>query len=156
MLMARKKSSRIQSFYDNEGQLKSALQDIHKVAQLFYKSIFSQEEGSPMLQDEVRQKRQWVFEQAKDIINPGLIPKLIQLITEAEVSAAVKDLQQQRMPGLDGFPMEFFSPFIDLVIPMITKMFQEGWAAGELPPDILQGDITLIPKAGDQELIENN
>lgn len=49
----------------------------------------------------------------------------------------------------------FLSTFANIIIPLIPCMCQEGWANAILPPGILQGDITLIPKTKDQEQIEN-
>lgn len=155
MLMARQKTSWIHSLYDRCGQLQSTLWEIHKVAQCFYKGIHNQEEGLD-LQESVKRKQCWVFDQVKGMLNPRLIPDLIRPITEEEVSSTIKELKKQRTPSPNGILVEFYASFSDLVVPLLARMYQEGWFIGDqLPPGILLGDITLIPKGGDQERIEN-
>lgn len=84
------------------------------------------------------------------------LPILIKSITKEEVSTTLKESRKQRTLGSDGIPTEFFCTFVDIVIPLLTHMFQEEWHVGQLPLDILQGDITLIPKLVSGSTLEIN
>ena len=51
--------------------------------------------------------------------------ELVRLFLEEEVQAAIKDLNAEGAPGLDGLPMFFYSEFIELVGPKVMAMFKE-------------------------------
>lgn len=59
-----------------------------------------------------------------------------------------------RIPSPDGLPMELFCIFFDLVIHFLVDIYNKACREGSLPDGFLLGDIILLPKKGNQLLIE--
>ena len=51
-----------------------------------------------------------------------------------EVRASLKLMQNGKAPGPDGFPIDFFKKFSDLLVPLLLDMFNDSLERGLLPP----------------------
>ena len=67
----------------------------------------------------------------------------------------LKSLPTNRAPGIDGLPVKFYSTFWDLLGPCLLIVFLESIKTGELPLSCRRAIISLIPKKGDLQLVEN-
>ena len=66
--------------------------------------------------------------------------------TEKEVYEAVMQMKKNKAPGQDGFPIEFYQPFWELIKSDIMKLFMK-FQQGELPLFHLNyGNIVWLPK----------
>lgn len=69
-------------------------------------------------------------------------------LTTEEISQAIQSINSGKVPGPDGFPIEFYKTFKEkLLIPLIN-MFEESYQTGTLPPSLRLAMITLILKPG--------
>ena len=68
-----------------------------------------------------------------------------------EIQKAVKDLANNKCPGPDGFPCEFYKVFWPDIGYLVLDSFNKAYEHGELSPTQKQGIINLIPKK-DKEL----
>ena len=77
-------------------------------------------------------------------------------LTLEELALAVKNMSNNKSPGLDGFPVEFFKFFwFDMGI-FILNSINYGYKTGELSITQKQGIITCIPKSNkDRNLLKN-
>jgi len=80
---------------------------------------------------------------------------LTQKLTLAEVLNAIHALPKGKAPGHDNVPMEFFHECAQDVAPDLLNAFTAMLKAGETSPFINKGQITLIPKLGDQARFDN-
>ena len=48
--------------------------------------------------------------------------------------------------GLDGFPVEYYKKYIDILVPILHKMYKEAFEKGSLPGTFNDDLISLIPK----------
>jgi hypothetical protein len=80
---------------------------------------------------------------------------LTQKLTFAEVLNAIRALPKGKTPGHDGVPMEFFHECAQDVAPDLVNAFTVMLKAGETSPFINKGQITFIPKSGDQARLGN-
>lgn len=76
-------------------------------------------------------------------------------ITRDEIKNAILSLSNDKSPGPDGFPIEFYKMNIDWVPDDLTKLYEEAICKGTLGKEINQGLIKHIPKDGDRTLIKN-
>jgi hypothetical protein len=80
---------------------------------------------------------------------------LTQKFTLAKVLNAIQALPKGKAPGHDGVPMEFFHECAQDVVPDLLNAFTAMLKAGEASSFINKGQITLIPKSGDQARFGN-
>ena len=66
--------------------------------------------------------------------------------TLQELSSALKGMANNKAPGTDGFPAEFYKAFWKDLKHFLFKMASESYDVGGLPNSLKEGIITLIPK----------
>ena len=77
-------------------------------------------------------------------------------LTLEEISEALKDMKNNKSPGSDGFPSEFFKVFWRQLGPFVLRSLNEGFRSGELSNTQKEGVIICIPKSeSNRELIKN-
>ena len=67
-------------------------------------------------------------------------------ITVDEIADAVKNLSNNKSPGSDGFPIEFYKFFWSKIKTYVCNSILYGVTNGELSTDQRRGILTLIPK----------
>lgn len=67
-------------------------------------------------------------------------------ITEEEIRAAISSMKTGKSPGMDGFPVEYYKKFIDILAPILHKVYMEAFERGSLPGTFNDALISLIPK----------
>ena len=68
------------------------------------------------------------------------------LITNTEIEAVIKNLQENKSPGPDGFMGGFYQTFREGVMSILLKLFQKFAEEGALPNSFYEASITLTPK----------
>lgn len=71
---------------------------------------------------------------------------LDEAITQEEIKAAVMGMKSGKAMGPDGFPVEFFKSFLDLLLPSKEITFNLILETGEMPPSWHQATLIPIPK----------
>ena len=77
-------------------------------------------------------------------------------ITELECAVALKEMSNNKTPGLDGFPAEFYKFFWSDLKQILVDSFNYAFEKGELSLDQKRGLITLIPKKNKNRLLIKN
>uniref|UniRef100_A0A3B4WXV4 Reverse transcriptase domain-containing protein n=1 Tax=Seriola lalandi dorsalis TaxID=1841481 RepID=A0A3B4WXV4_SERLL len=69
-------------------------------------------------------------------------------ISEMEVLQAINSLQNNKTPGPDGFPVEYYKAFSKKLLTPLTNMIKEALENKKLPESLEIATITLLPKPG--------
>ena len=72
------------------------------------------------------------------------------LLTELECSNALKDMEPDKSPGIDGLPSEFYQMFWSEVSKPLIEALNYGFEIGQLSISQKRGIIKLIPKKGEK------
>jgi hypothetical protein len=117
----------------------------------YYKRLYTSEVSTPGTKE--AQELYWLSIPAR--VGEDTNSLLTQKLTLAEVHGAIRALLKGKVPGHDGVPMEFFHECAQEVAPDLLNAFTAMLKAGETSPFINKGQITLIPKSGDQARLGN-
>ena len=60
----------------------------------------------------------------------------------------MRNVQNNKAPGPDRFPVEFFKSFQDKLSPLLNAVYKESLQHGTLPPTLRQASISLLLKKG--------
>ena len=85
----------------------------------------------------------------------GLNEKLEANLSLEELTRAINSMPNNKAPGADGFPKEFFIAFWDELKVPLLQVYNESLSTGILPPSLREGAITLLFKKGDKKDIKN-
>jgi hypothetical protein len=64
-------------------------------------------------------------------------------------------MAEDKSLGPDGFVVQFYTKFWDLIKDEFTSMLQQAHQRGRLSGNMNHGLITLLAKGGDRELLKN-
>ena len=70
-------------------------------------------------------------------------------ITLDEVTYAIKGSSNNKCPGIDGIPAEFFKLYLSKIVPFLTALFNNIYDGGTVPSTWNTTIIKLIPKSKD-------
>ena len=59
---------------------------------------------------------------------------------------AVSIMNTGKSPGYDGFPVGYYKEYIDILAPVLVKVYQMAFEIGHMPPTFNEALISLIPK----------
>jgi hypothetical protein len=113
----------------------------------YYKDLFGPQDNIGMMLDEhLVQDIPQVSEEENELLTGEF--------SEAEVRAAIFQMERNKAPGLDGFPLEFYQVFWDLIKPDLMALFKK-FQEGVLPLHRLNfGNIILLPKKREARTIQ--
>ena len=57
-------------------------------------------------------------------------------------------MKNGKSPGHDGLPVEYYKIFIDILAPILQKVYQVMFDKGRVAPTFNEAVISFIPKAG--------
>ena len=76
-------------------------------------------------------------------------------VTKQECSEVLKHMKNNKAPGLDGIPIEFYKTFWDQIGNLMVDVYNEAHAEGELSYSQKTAVFAVIFKKGDRLLLKN-
>lgn len=140
-LKARLASNQITQIRDVSGSLTSDPEKINDTFRLYYSNLYASE--SPNDENKLH-----------DFFDKLTLPEVTlndnQLLEAplsiTEIKQAICSMHSGKSPGPDGYPVEFFKQFSDLLAPLLLDMFEHSCRQGILPPTLMRASISLIHK----------
>ena len=137
--------------------------EIEEEVTSFYKALYNgqhrssendpvpRDTGQPFQQDRTHLDE---FLEHLPEIDINIKNKLEEPIKCEELVEAIKSSSNNKSPGLDGIPHELYKETIDVIGPILTKVFQEQLDRNELIASGKEGVTRLIPKTKDTPSIQ--
>ena len=142
----------VKELKDENDQILTNFKDINKRIEDHFSKILN----SKIVENENVQRVN--FNQfAKDVVIPRLTnEEQIEMendLTMEEIKIVLKLFQRNKTPGEDGFPVEFYEAFFDLLGGNLLDFYNDAYYEEQLSISQRRGIISLIPK-GDENLNE--
>ncbi|KAI8484945.1 hypothetical protein Bbelb_373520 [Branchiostoma belcheri] len=141
--VARSKQKAIPGIRAPNGQIVRDEGDILHVFKEFYGELYREEPVDPSAADDLCENLENTLE--SDEADQLEVPLALQ-----ELEAALQNMQNNKCPGSDGLPKEFYATYWHLLRRELLEVFQEAFESGELCPSQRYGILTLLPKKGDE------
>lgn len=113
----------------------------------YYKKLY--EEPNSINDDEIKHKCDTFL---KNLNLPTLSKEealsMISDVTENEIREAIRKLKNNKSPGTDGLPGEFYKCFLEVLLPLLTKVFNYTLKTGDMPGSWSEAIISVIHKEG--------
>ena len=123
---------------NDQGQEIYEHSEIKEEVQNFYESLYkSQDVEECEIRELIKNIPTLSFEQSNEIEGK---------ITLEEATAALKNMKNNKSPGSDGYPAEFFKVFWKDLGAFVVRSLNEGFEEGELSTTQKEGVIICIPK----------
>uniref|UniRef100_A0A803JP76 Reverse transcriptase domain-containing protein n=1 Tax=Xenopus tropicalis TaxID=8364 RepID=A0A803JP76_XENTR len=142
------KKKQVTGLIDSEGSLQKSREGILRVVRSYYAGLFRRKA--------LERERTESFLRATpgpDTANLDFSP-LTADIGEEEVEGAIDKLNNKKAPGPDGLTAEFYKTFKELLVPVLTKIFN-GCLGSGLCESMRCSALILLSKGKDDERIEN-
>ena len=145
----RAEKHRVSAMLDSNGNEVTARVDLEKVHVDFYRKLFACEEVDPVCQ-------QHLFSQLDLKLSPEESASCDGLVSLEELTTSVKSLSLNKSPGPDGFTLEFYLCFWNLLGPLLCHLCKQCLFDGSLP-ESLRTSVTrlLFKKRGDVKDLKN-
>ena len=130
----------IWSLKDNEGNSVQEEEALKELGRSHFSHIFCDDKQTCLL---AQLKFVMLF---PIMIPPDEAHGLVDPVTLSEIEGALKSFEKDRSPGLDGWPMEFFIHFFDLLGKDLLSAVDCARLSGLITPSINSTFLALIPK----------
>ena len=131
----------ISRLIDEDNREISHASDISSAEKHFFEKLYSSlEEGNQSI---------WeiFFPNERKTISDDIKSDFDRDININEIKEAVKRMKNEKSPGIDGFPVEFYKIFWNEIKDMLSESYQYSIDTGSLSISQKQGIITLLPKS---------
>ena len=122
--------------------------EILKECRIFYQKLFTKQENCVETQNEILNKLPTSMENEQN-------EYLTKLINKNELKQAIFPMQNDKSPGIDGIPVEFYKTFYKTLENDLIQLYNNIlFLEKNITNTMKQAIITLIPKKGDSNKLK--
>ena len=137
----------IDSLKDSEGNEQTDIENILTTVCTFYSDLYRREDMDREALDVLLAKVNVNVGEGKE--------NLDRVLSVQELTKAMNSMQNNKAPGADGLPKEFYTTFWAEVKDPLLEVFNESLHFGKLPSSMREGTISLLFKKGCKKDIKN-
>lgn len=127
----------IDSLINEEGKEVKSTQEILKVVHSFYTNLYKEQSIDEAIVESFISKLTQKLD-PEDSIN------LDEVITQEEITRAMESMQDNKSPGMDGLPKEYYQAFWEQLSSSLCKVYKETWDKGVWSTSMNTGVISLL------------
>lgn len=117
-----------------QGLIAKTYNQLARLSNTHFKQLFKAPPGSPLVGHFPR------------FVEPDLVEDLIKPVTMGELEGTPKWFEKDKSPRLDGWSVEFYLTFFDIIGPDLPDVIEECRTSGRMYEPINSTYIALIPK----------
>lgn len=136
---ARRRKNSIWKIEEGNGGFYFSQHDISIEATRFFQNQYKRQQGN--INDIF-----WAMDSMPEMFDEAANDNFFKTITEEELQAAIKAFKKDKSPGLDGWPIEFFSHLYDMFKADLLRMVEASRMFGNIHNALSSTFIALIPK----------
>jgi hypothetical protein len=133
----RARKNKIKKLKDNEGIWKDSPTDMERMANSYFKDIFSRD---PSLNSDL------LIGMTQEKVSAEMNDALCQDFTDEEIGDAMFQIGPLKAPGVDGFPARFYQRNWGTIKAEVINAVKLFFATGHMPEEVNDTSIILIPK----------
>lgn len=126
---------------DGSGVLQEDPVAVNSVFSSFYESLYKSE-----LSSDPADMHTFLDELQFPSIYPELVNQLHSTLTIQEINSALQNMQNNKAPGPEEFPVRFFKAFQAQLTPILHLVYLESLSLCSLPPTLRQASINVLLK----------
>ena len=144
-----KNKTHIQKLYKSDNTITHNQDEILRTIEAFYKKLYTKS-------DNCLETQAKIISQYDKKISENWHDQLISPFNDSEIKTAIFTMEDQKSPGIDGIPIEFYKTFYaslkeDLIEVINYILFQKQ----ELTESMKKAIVSLIPKNDETENLKN-
>ena len=122
--------------------------EVLKECQNFYQKLYNKQENYEQTQKEL-------LENITQVLENEYNQELTKNINKNELKLAIQQMENDKSPGIDGIPIEFYKKFYQILEIYLLPLYNNlVFIEQKITKTINQAITTLIPKKGNLELIK--
>ena len=132
------RSNNIQAIEDTSGRIRDDNEGIVDTFTDYYTKLYTHEQTNPDVQDK--------YAAYAKTLEDAQTAELEKQIEVTDIKTALDGMNKGKSPGPDGLTTEFYQHFASQVTPLLHAMISEAYRNKQLPPNMGESYIKLLPK----------
>ena len=132
----------IKQLQNEKNEILTTNTEILKECSQFYQNLYSKQQNCIETQNEI-------LTNLPNLMKNELNEQLTKPINKNEVKQTIYEMENDKSPGIDGIPVEFYKTFYDTLENDLIQLYNNILFIEKSITNTMQKAITLIPKKGD-------
>ena len=132
----------IKQLQNEKNEILTTNTEILKECSQFYQNLYSKQQNCIETQNEI-------LTNPPNLMKNELNEQLTKPINKNEIKQAIYQMENDKSPGIDGIPVEFYKTFYDTLENDLIQLYNNILFIEKSITNTMQKAITLIPKKGD-------
>ena len=132
----------IKQLQNEKNEILTTNTEILKECSQFYQNLYSKQQNCIETQNEI-------LTNLPNLMKNELNEQLTKPINKNEIKQAIYQMENDKSPGIDGIPVEFYKTFYDTLENDLIQLYNNILFIEKGITNTMQKAITLIPKKGD-------